>query len=44
MDVKVPHKYTRNFLRLHKACIVFFVVQLQVGVHYFICRGPFWKT
>lgn len=24
MDVKVPHKCTRKFLRLYKACIVFF--------------------
>jgi hypothetical protein len=41
MGVKVPHKYTRKFLRLQKACLVVFVVQLQVGLHYFICRGPF---
>jgi len=44
MDVKVPHKYTRKFLRLHEARVVFCVVQLQVGFHYFTCGGPFWKT
>ncbi len=41
MDVKVPHKYNRKFLRLHKACVVFFVVRLHVGLHYFLCCGPF---